>query len=1395
MKLLNILRRNFIQPLIISAVLAITLSMITVLHLSKSFFRDSLSNKMRKLKTNNVNPVVNLLQEVIYKRFQTIFDYLITAREFLDNYHETNITDEILKDKSYYANYVINLRTLYTNAETSIDENKMVWYINSKSTSLVKEFLDNEKLFNNKRTKKYLQLKYIYLFSKIIPVFKAFYENYKDKESFLIESFYIMNRKTEVLSIYPMKEYQKYKNMYDFSKSNKNGEFCLNKSMEYPDYFYLFCRESFVNIQNINVKNKNRNMYISYPYKFIDEENDRLGITLCYIFNFTDIDEIDDNNFKQLLDDEIIICANIIIDSINNMFDSFQNQLYGYYYILITNTKYPLYFPGISSDSYFNDIITFEFNHSSTYSILDITNFKTKTLPNLIKEYDYNKDIIIPNDSHIGINYEDTTFYYSVKTENLDNNYYKGEEPYKYSIFPIFFDDYHEKGKKEHVLSIIFTDNLKDTEIMKTGLRKQVIFISVFYCCVFGLICIILVTCLSQTIYIFGKNITKPIKDIKERLQKDSSKKFDMNLKEQNNKNEFKYQDININKLIALGLLEPNSNKISNQGERNSFSQYDFDQNTNDLLGKHLINRGDYFSDGNENNTEEQNNLFTDNKDLIDNNQNKEAEENEEDYDEDEIIPIKNMEISSKFNLLLELKKVFLFLENSQATFKISNVIKFISCNKVFHEIKNKIGENLCLSNMGNLENLNQRYDKAITFLSQSLGIENALNYFKSKFEESFEEILDLGKIIFEKDEKFPMDKTSIEEKDESDEIMESSVESNKNMSSKDDDIRNEINTNLNNQEFIRYMKLFYAYKMYFSNLKKLESILNKILNLTNNSESEGSYESTTYLYIKYISIYFNDYFVSKKLHITKAYKIAIYSCLYRLAKSRDVAKKKEKIIYCYIELFSYFISHIRISTKRSINEIYKEQKESNYYYSKSVNQSQGEINLLKMSSNSKSIERNEKFSKYFKKIYTIVEEIKFCLDKITYRNNIKESNISENERNKYLEFLSELRNVNKNSHNLEFNVFLLEQKFNYLFAKFSKLCGDYAMAITYYKKVIDKKNLVSNGILYIKANEKIRNIINYAKDNPQLLSIQHKDEEEAQRILNICNANLEEYKVNKYKDLIIVLDKSPSALNEKRYKLQLQQYKTIKYIFENYISINDRFAMYSFGTETPTSQSEENVVLDEDYFNYVNNNFNNNYIKKIMPLTFKNKMSYCFINSIIENFHDEVVNNFDRNNMLRRNWNDEEKMLLEENKKNGKEKYKNMKMKYAINTIYKIASELGKHEEDRKKYIILITESFQSEQNSEVKPNNIKNLLEKELYDGVDFKHNMKMEIERLFIVGTLLEKQTELNLAIKEIKNIYGIETEYLEFENIQELNKKLTTLGTLPRNYEYPNEKLGK
>ena len=50
-------------------------------------------------------------------------------------------------------------------------------------------------------------------------------------------------------------------------------------------------------------------------------------------------------------------------------------------------------------------------------------------------------------------------------------------------------------------------------------------------------------------------------------------------------------------------------------------------------------------------------------------------------------------------------------------------------------------------------------------------------------------------------------------------------------------------------------------------------------------------------------------------------------------------------------------------------------------------------------------------------------------------------------------------------------------------------------MAIIYYLKVNNEKRLISNGLLYTKANIKIINIINFEMKNPQFLSIQEKDE------------------------------------------------------------------------------------------------------------------------------------------------------------------------------------------------------------------------------------------------------------------------------------------------------------
>ena len=135
---------------------------------------------------------------------------------------------------------------------------------------------------------------------------------------------------------------------------------------------------------------------------------------------------------------------------------------------------------------------------------------------------------------------------------------------------------------------------------------------------------------------------------------------------------------------------------------------------------------------------------------------------------------------------------------------------------------------------------------------------------------------------------------------------------------------------------------------------------------------------------------------------------------------------------------------------------------------------------------------KNEKF---FKKIVNITNKLKEYIQKINSKIRGKQNSIIDGEKSKYKEFLNELKNVVQKSYNIQFNIFSIEQRYNYLFAKFSKLCGDYAMAIIYYLKVNNEKRLISNGLLYTKANIKIINIINFEMKNPQFLSIQEKDE------------------------------------------------------------------------------------------------------------------------------------------------------------------------------------------------------------------------------------------------------------------------------------------------------------
>ena len=1289
--------------------------------------------------------LISSIQELLYHRIQLVFDYLITSKSYLDTFH-SNYDDQ---EEPLIDSHLKNLKIYYINGSGIDNEkehlDKMTYIFDGSEDD---RFLRMQ--FADLTQKQKLQCKYLNIYSKIIPIFKSFYENFERKEGFALDSLYIMNRKTETFVLYPIKESSYYETIFSFFRENQNPNNCRNKERKIPDYFYIFCRESFKNVGIAYKENPNRTLFITSPYKNLFENKTATGsvLSICHIFNFTKKEDNDMNYedyYLKFLNDEIVICADIIIDNYFKLFMNYEEQLSGYFYITKTYSKLPLFFPGMNEDIYPNDITRFEFNFSYyDFDTTNVVNFNTFVLPSLIKEYDPDKDLVLPNDEG---NNGENLLYYSVK--NGANSFKKGDLEFNYYIHPVYFDS--EKGK-EHVLSIIYVvdKNLyKDQLFTLSSKLYQITYLSLFIILIFG---IIIAYIFHYLIYIFSLNITKPIKVKLKQNANIAPKKNSV----------YTYQGIDINKLIAMGLkLKKAKHKVKSEQDEES-SVNDFDRNSNDIFGRYIYGNENQLKDNKENDENSKASLE---------NENDNSKEVEEDESEDVgILPIFiDSQFNDKVKLLYDLNNVRSFMRGQQFNLKGSNIIKLIDCQNTFNEMNDKLGENMCLSNVGNLENLNNKYDKSIIFFSKSLNIENDTKDIHSK------DILPILDKLFDKDQKI-----NIPNKDNISNSFNSKISPKKEEKGKKKKQQNEEKeapeevNDMDDIQFHRYIKLFYAYNQYFSNLKTIENILNKTLHMTKSNSDKESY---VYNYVKSALIFFNDYFILDIPKVHKSYKKAILWCMNGLINSKIIRKKKEKILYCFLELFHYYIDYLKIFIKRAINNI-------------NANNNNDENENKNKTKTIEEIQLNNEYR--FNKVVEIAKKSKEYIMKLKAKIGIAKNGISEGEKNKYKEFLNELQKIEEKSNNIEFNIFLIEQRYYYYFAKFSKLCGDYSTAIIYYTKVIDEKRLISDGVLCLKSNKKICNIINFAKYNPGFLSINEKDEKKLNELLDKCNKQIKDLQKVDYKDIIVVLDKNYTNKDaEKVYKLHMKQYEAISSLFENYIAKNDRFSLYTYGDENFDFQEEEEEE-DED-INYIRNNS----VKKLVGLSFKKNDTYGFIKGIIEKFHENIINDYENKSKMKQmylnteqnknlSFNSDARFLnniseIDENKLNEK------KLKSTINIIFKVINEINIIEEQRKKYIIFITESFKEELNRE---NTNKKFNAKEFFGGVN--HISKSKVERLYIIGSLLDEKNAFSEMSLELSN-HGVKNEYLEFENINELNKKFQTIGTLPRKYEYLNEKL--
>ena len=178
MKLINILKRNFILPLLISTVIIIIISIITICLYSKVIYNEKIINLLKILDDKETQPIILATQEIIYSKFQIIIKsltsiykmYEIYEKEINEIYYDNiELQTKIGNHSKIYKN-IINIVKLNEKFDDNINSKKnnlndySTWFINKEFTLLDDDiiFVNND---NDAKEKRIL----LFIFSKLIP--------------------------------------------------------------------------------------------------------------------------------------------------------------------------------------------------------------------------------------------------------------------------------------------------------------------------------------------------------------------------------------------------------------------------------------------------------------------------------------------------------------------------------------------------------------------------------------------------------------------------------------------------------------------------------------------------------------------------------------------------------------------------------------------------------------------------------------------------------------------------------------------------------------------------------------------------------------------------------------------------------------------------------------------------------------------------------------------------------------------------------------------------------------------------------------------------------------------------------------------------------------------------
>jgi hypothetical protein len=496
MRLQDKFKRVFIFPLIFGILISIILTVVILSMYSQYFSDTNLTQRLEKVELGKSNPLLYTANNLIFKKFQKNIYALFVLKEYYNFYaksvkngnttFDSRVIDShisnSLKINDNYAEFINNLERESENNSTYLDH--AFWHYDNKIS-------DYSKLSQNLRYQ-------LMSLTNMIPILRSLYEATENNLFNRLDLIYFANKNTNLFFGYPI--FNDNANFFNMFKSIVNPPSCKTETGIQPDYYDFQCRDWWEQVIESTLVKNSQDIVITHPYKF--GGFDKFGITVCIKLDDIFVEDYQIDKEEALS----TICVDIDISDLYEIFDNFNKELSGYFYVLRVNSDIPIYYPMIMQNSYFSSIARFEFDIGTPYFVEELSEFIKNIVPGLISKYDEN----------VMIDYYDGRTLIPVSS----GVYSKNGVSSNYTIYPIkLYTKNDQLGDSFHILTIVYVNQ---PTILKVSIQNfQVtlyprLVIQIFLFAIMGAILVLIAWSLIIAI---ATNIVKPIKNLKYMIQ------------------------------------------------------------------------------------------------------------------------------------------------------------------------------------------------------------------------------------------------------------------------------------------------------------------------------------------------------------------------------------------------------------------------------------------------------------------------------------------------------------------------------------------------------------------------------------------------------------------------------------------------------------------------------------------------------------------------------------------------------------------------------------------------------------------------------------------------------------------------------------------------------------